>query len=411
METTLLIKTHTAVPEASVALGQDPRRQAKLMSAVYDAFMSGGRLPARPRPIIWASWQRLAGTGLPTDQVDPTVAATETLEQLRETSDLRLVREEVTRALGPVTAAGDTIMVLTDADARVLWRTGSTTVLRNADALGFIDGALWAESVVGTNAIGTSLVSRRPMQTFYAEHFVRRQHPWTCSSAPISDPRTGRVIGIVDITGPASTVHPTTVALVATVARLAEARLWEHHESSLNRLRAIASPIVARTDSPSVAIDANGWVAAVGSMPMTRRLELPDAPSPGRTWLPGLGTCVMEPLPGGWLVRVVEGDSLTSSSRVILDLEDPSRPSVRVIGPAGTWTRALSPLSGAVLRTLAEYPGGCTASEIAQRLYSDPNKVGAVRVAMNRLRKQLTGIIDSRPYRFVDYVDVCVLHA
>ena len=37
------------VPEAAVAVGEDPRTYARLMSAVYDATMAGDRAPARPR--------------------------------------------------------------------------------------------------------------------------------------------------------------------------------------------------------------------------------------------------------------------------------------------------------------------------------------------------------------------------
>ena len=35
---------------------------------------------------------------------------------------------------------------------------------------------------------------------------------------PIRDPRTGQVLGVVDVSGPAATVHPTTIALVDAVA-------------------------------------------------------------------------------------------------------------------------------------------------------------------------------------------------
>jgi hypothetical protein len=56
----------------------------------------------------------------------------------------------------------------------VLWREGSSPVLRKADGLGFELGADWREDVVGTNGVGTPAVVRRPVQVFAAEHFVRR---------------------------------------------------------------------------------------------------------------------------------------------------------------------------------------------------------------------------------------------
>ncbi|HEY0816090.1 MAG TPA: hypothetical protein VGE11_22680 [Pseudonocardia sp.] len=47
-------------------------------------------------------------------------------------------------------------------------------------------------------------------------------HSWSCAASPIHDPETGALIGAVDLAGPARSVQPTTLALVAAAARLAE---------------------------------------------------------------------------------------------------------------------------------------------------------------------------------------------
>ena len=177
------------------------------------------------------------------------------------------------------------------------------------------------------------------MQVFSAEHFLRSHHSWTCAGAPIRDPRTGQVIGVVDVSGPAATVHPTTVALVDVVARLAESHLREQHDRTLNRLRTVAAPILARIGRPALAVDADGWVAAVDSLPLHNRILLPDELAPGRAWIPTLGMCEVEPLPGGWLVRLSDDDTAPALSRVVLDLRTPGTPalrhgrSVRVMAP------------------------------------------------------------------------------
>ena len=51
------------------------------------------------------------------------------------------------------------------------------------------------------------------------------RHRFTSAAAPIRDPETGTVLGVVDVTGPVSMVHPTTSALVLAAARLAEGLL------------------------------------------------------------------------------------------------------------------------------------------------------------------------------------------
>ncbi|MER6503303.1 GAF domain-containing protein, partial [Streptomyces sp. NPDC001455] len=83
----------------------------------------------------------------------------------------------------------------------------------------------WAESVAGTNAPGTALAVDRPVQVFAAEHFRRTVQQWTCAAAPLHDPRTGRVLGAVDITGGDRLAHPHSLAFVQAVARAAESQL------------------------------------------------------------------------------------------------------------------------------------------------------------------------------------------
>src|SRR3954466_4325930 len=218
-----------SAPEPAVAVGEDPRHYARLMSAVYDATMAGTRAPARPRAVIEDSWQRMRANGIDPNRLAAPVVEVADLEMLRRSSGLLAVLDEVSRNLEALIVEGDNILVLADATGRVLGRSGAAAVLNHADRLGCIEGAHWGENAVGTNAIGTSLASNRAVQVFSAEHYQRSHHPWTCAGAPIKDPRTGQVIGVVDVSGPAATVHSTTVALVDVVARLAESRLREQH--------------------------------------------------------------------------------------------------------------------------------------------------------------------------------------
>jgi len=60
---------------------------------------------------------------------------------------------------------------------------------------------------------------------FAAEHFIRRVQPWTCAAAPVHDPRSGRLLGAVDITGGNGLAHPHSLAFVQAVARAAESQL------------------------------------------------------------------------------------------------------------------------------------------------------------------------------------------
>jgi GAF domain len=388
-------------PEPSVAVGEDPRTYARIMSAVYDATMNGGRAPARPREVIGDSWQRMLAQGANPESHAPPVVETGALEMLRRSSGLTAVLDDVSRGLESIVAEGENILVVADAQGRVLWRSGSSAVLGDADRLGFVEGAHWGEGAVGTNGIGTALVSQRAVQVFSAEHFMRSHHPWTCAGAPIRDPRTGQVLGVVDVSGPAATVHPTTVALVDAVARLAESHLREQHDRVLNRLRTVAAPILARIGRPALAVDADGWVAAVDSLPLHNRILLPEGIEPGRVWIPALGLCEVELLPGGWLVRLTPDDETAPSlSRVSLDLRTPNAPALDMIGQFGAWRHDISLRHAEILLVLAMFPQGRSAPELAADLYGDRTRVVTVRAEMSRLRKQLAGLVLGQPYRF-----------
>ena len=389
------------VPEPAVAVGEDPRQYAMLLSAVYDATMAGNRAPARPRPVVADSWNRLIAKGIDPEHHSPPVVDTSGLDMLRQQSGLLAVLDDISRGLESVIDDGENILVVADARGRVLWRSGSPRVLGRADRLGFVEGASWSENAVGTNAIGTALVSHRAVQLFSAEHFLRSHHPWTCAGAPIKDPRTGHVIGIVDVSGPAATVHPTTVALVDLVARLAESHLREAHDRTLNRLRTVAAPILARIGRPALAVDQDGWVAAVDSLPPHNRILLPENGVPGRTWIPSLGACDIESLPGGWLVRLAEdAEPGPAISRITLDLRDANSPTLEVVGQYGCWRRDISPRHAEILHVLATHRQGRSAPELAADLYGDRSRVVTVRAEISRLRRQLVGLVVGKPYRF-----------
>jgi len=103
-------------------------------------------------------------------------------------------------------SSGRHLLVLTDASGETLWRVGSPEVLRRADRLEFSEGADWSEAGIGTNAISQALVTSQPVQRFSSEHLVRTHHEWACTAAPITDPLTGALLGVLDVSGPLDTL-------------------------------------------------------------------------------------------------------------------------------------------------------------------------------------------------------------
>lgn len=60
------------------------------------------------------------------------------------------------------------------------------------------------------------------MPLFSAEHLVRTDHEWACTAAPITDPDTGLVLGVLDASGPLDTISADTLRMVRCAVRVAE---------------------------------------------------------------------------------------------------------------------------------------------------------------------------------------------
>ncbi|MEW1656027.1 GAF domain-containing protein [Streptomyces sp. NPDC093707] len=397
--------------ESAALAAQDSRETARRLATVHEAALTGDLPPDAPRDaprtVIGESWRRVLDRGVDPERGLPqhhlTVAE---LECRRRKSQLASVLPALAGQLLPTADAAQQIMVVTDAEGRVLWREGSAPIRRMADRLGFDKGADWTEGAVGTNAIGTALVARTPVLVHSAEHFLRSHHQWTCAAAPLHDPRDGRLLGVVDLSGPAHSFHPTTLALVSAVTRLAEGELRARHQASLERLRSSAAPVLARIGGRALAVDPRGWTAAVTGMTPPDRVALPKGPEAGPLWLPRYGMCTLDPLPGGWLIRIGRPEPAPGPHRVVVDLGAPGGPTVIVAGPAGSWSHALTPRHAELLFLLAAHPGGRSAAELARDVFGDGGRTVTVRAELSRLRRHLAGVLAHRPYRFADGVEV-----
>ena len=402
---------HLGAAEPAITSADDPREFAATLSAMYDAKMSGSKMPAHPRTVISESWARAAHAGVDPDfgaDDDPLTFAA--VEQRRTDSGLAGSVDAIVAGLDALITDSDNLVIVADANGHVLWRAGEHRALRRADRLKFTEGASWTERQVGTNAIGTALAARRPVQVFSAEHFVRSHHAWTCTAAPIRDPRTGELLGVVDVSGPAPSIHPATLALVNSVALLTEAQLREQHRSQLDLLRSVGAPIVSRVGQPAMVVDQHGWVAAVNELPAVQRISMSRPLVAGRSVIGTLGLCDVEPLPGGWLVRTAGEAPRARNISLLVHTAPDGSAAVRVDSGAATWTFRPSPRHLQIIGLLADRPEGLTAAELAAELFGSPDRTVTARAEMSRLRRHLRELLASSPYRFIDSVNVRVQH-
>jgi len=127
-------------------------------------------------------------------------------------------------ALGAMAGAARGIVLLTDPSGLILHEEGCKSFLDKARRVALQPGVNWAETMRGTNAIGTALHDGRPVRVHGSEHFLRCNSILSCHAAPIFS-ATGDILGILDLSGPADDVQDYALGLVWTYARQIADRL------------------------------------------------------------------------------------------------------------------------------------------------------------------------------------------
>jgi len=293
---------------------------------------------AEVREIVADSWLRSVAAGIEADVSQPPITLeTHLLRQYRAEHPLAQVFPLLSEVLGQAARDCEAVMAVADEHGQLLWVAGAPAALSRAEKIAFVEGAQWDEAHAGTNAPGTALRLDCPVTIRAAEHFVRPVQPWSCAAAPIHDPVSGRILGVVDVTGGDDIGSAQAIAMVRATARMAEAELA--------RIAAVRPP----------------WDSATET-------------GPG-----GPGPAAGVPADG-------------------LHLRALGRPYL-LLSRAGRSLR-LSLRHSEILTVLAAYPDGLSGDELAVLLYPGDVSPATLRAEMVRLRALLGGdVLASRPYR------------
>ncbi|WP_247633434.1 GAF domain-containing protein [Microbacterium galbinum] len=187
------------------------------------------------RPLVRASWERSWRGRVGPESPPALELGFDELEEYRRAHPLAAVMDTIRGLLLPGTPEdAGVVIAIGDQAGRLLWIEGDRQLQSLTDDMGFVAGANWAEDAVGTTAPGTALALGQPVQIRGAEHYNRLVHPWSCTAAPVRDPETQRVLGVIDITGGPEVVTPQARLLVDATARAVESELL------ITRLRARA---------------------------------------------------------------------------------------------------------------------------------------------------------------------------
>lgn len=368
-----------------------------------------GRAPAQVRELIADSWTRCVAAGVDPGQtgatllLDPQDARARWREHpLAECSELML------GVLGDLLYDARHIVVVSDEQGCLLWSAGHPAVLHASERIRFYPGHVWDEAHAGTNAVGTALACGRALQVFAAEHFRSEVHTWQCSAAPVTDPDSGRILGVIDVTGGYRTAHPHNLALVRLAAGLVEERLRSRMLAADARVLARFAEHTARHGGPAAAVSASGRVLAATPAGWLRgRVRLCEDGSvvalraDGSAASPPSGEQAAlehEQLGSGALVRpVVARPARGCPARARLRLFGMGRAVLEHRGGSARLTARQSELAA----LLALHPEGLTARELSRLLYGEEGHQVAVRAELHRLRALLGSALATRPYRLL----------
>jgi transcriptional regulator of acetoin/glycerol metabolism len=210
-----------------------------------------------PSAALLSSWRRSkAALGMPSNVRDvPHVA-----EELLDTQLLETFRAPMQRFAETLDGTGLGLL-LADASGRILERwTSDHSSRQQLDRVGTFRGSVLSEEAVGTNGVGTALVTGQLVQVRGAEHFADFYSQAVCTGAPVLHPLSGKILGAVtlscDITPRLEFLPP---LLKTVVGQLQQHVLDIEQPASRRALEAFLHYANTRTD-PVIALGPQGLV-------------------------------------------------------------------------------------------------------------------------------------------------------
>jgi hypothetical protein len=404
-------------PWVAVDAATIPAKRARELRDAWEDFVDGrsshdaeGAGTPEIRAPIADSWRRSRDAGVdPTGrQPAPSLVELSGARALWDSHPLAAAAPLIDECMSTAAVEADHLMVVSDAQGMLLSVRGNTHLRsRAADEMNFVEGALWSEAGAGTNAVGTALAAEHAVQVFAAEHFTEPVQRWTCAAAPVHDPDSGELLGIIDLTGDISSVHPHSLSVVVATARAVQELLERGLRDRHDRLRARYGRLLGPEQAGAALVTGGGRVLLD---PKQYWAVLDLAPIPaggGMLLLPSGVEAIAEPVDDVdvYVVRPQRRTARATPPRLELRLLGDESPRVLFDGvPLALRRRHLE-----LLTLLSLHRGPVSADVLCADLYGDEGHPASIRVEMSRLRKLLHGEIEPG-YRLTCEVDSDVKH-
>ncbi len=179
------------------------------------------------RDVVLNSWHRCRSGGIEaTRTCSPLIAKGKQLDQLKqENEELLLASQHTWKMLSDILVDTESLLLVAAPNGVLLDVCGNPQVVEGGADQSVAPGYDWSEQKAGTNAVGTVIALREPVEIHSAEHFCQSAKIWTCSAAPVIDHVSGDLFGVIDITTRSHAFSRQSIALAMTAARQIEQTL------------------------------------------------------------------------------------------------------------------------------------------------------------------------------------------
>ncbi|MFE7233069.1 SpoIIE family protein phosphatase [Streptomyces sp. NPDC057596] len=189
----------------------------------HERFLSGALVEADVRGSVLDSWKRCRFAGFEPDRMVFPRSFGLGLDD-RFLSAAEPVLADLSASLADM---GVTVVLCDEHGRMVQRRGGGRKLLQCLDKVRFAPGCDASEGASGTNGVGTALAGRRPIYVVGREHFADFLLPFACAGAPVRNPLSGRIEGIVDLTCLREHSDPAMLRLARDAVHDIETRLLE----------------------------------------------------------------------------------------------------------------------------------------------------------------------------------------
>lgn len=148
-------------------------------------------------------------------------------------------------------------LLLADARGGILHRwTSDSNASAHFNKVGTLPRSNLAEEAVGTNGVGTTIATGKPVQIHSSEHFAEFYREAICTGMPVTHPITGRIMGAVTLSTGLTPRSDLLLPLISSLSVRLERHLLELAQPTTRRMFDLFLQLSRRSLDPIVAIGA-----------------------------------------------------------------------------------------------------------------------------------------------------------